>query len=45
MRQLRGRCLRDELDAVFEPVRANNAMQQLGPQCRCDPGEALNELV
>jgi hypothetical protein len=45
MRQLRGGGLRDEIDAVLEAVRADDAMQQLGPQFGCNLGEAVNEFV
>jgi hypothetical protein len=45
MRQLRGRGLRDQVDAVLEAVRTDDAMQQLRPQFRGQLGEAVNELV
>jgi len=45
MRQLRGRGLRDEIDAVLEAICTDNAMQQLRPQSWCELGEAVNELV
>jgi len=45
MRQLRRCCLGDQIDAVLEPVRTDAAMQQLGPQFRCELGEAVNEFV
>ena len=45
VRQLRGRGLRDQLDAVLEAVRIDDAMQQLGLQLRCKLSEAMNELV
>jgi hypothetical protein len=45
MRQLRRSCVRDEIDAVFESVRTDDAMQQLRPQLRCECGEALDQLV
>jgi hypothetical protein len=45
MRQLRRRGLRDEVDTVFQAIRTDDAMQQLGPQFRCKLGEAVNELV
>jgi hypothetical protein len=45
VRQLRRRCLRDELDAILEPVPADDAMQQLGPQLWCQLGEPVNEWV
>jgi hypothetical protein len=45
MRQLRRRGLRDQIDAVLESVRADDAMQQLSPQFRCELGEAVNEFV
>ena len=45
MRQLRWCGLGDQIDAVFEPVRTDDAMQQLGPQSRCELGKAVNEFV
>jgi hypothetical protein len=45
MRQLRRRGLRHQLDAVLEPVRTDDAMQQLRPQFRCELGEAVYEFV
>jgi hypothetical protein len=44
-RQLRRGGLRDQIDAVLEPVRTDDAMQQLRPQFRCELGEAVNEFV
>ena len=45
MRQLRRRGLRDQIDAVLEAVRTDDAMQQLRPQFRCKLGEAVNQFV
>ena len=36
--------LRDQVDAILESVRADDAMQQLGLQFRCERGEATNPL-
>lgn len=45
MRQLRRRGPGDEINAVLEAVRTDDAMQQLRPQFRCELGEAVHELV
>jgi hypothetical protein len=45
MRQLRRRSLGDEIDAILEAVRTDDAMQQLGLQLRRELGEAVNEVV